>query len=60
MEQHIFILPLIIEGAKEKISQFIFHRNSIYNKNYFLKKAFLSTEENLNNKNNLIIVLLLF
>jgi hypothetical protein len=36
MEQHIFILQLIIEGATEKVSQFIAPMKEIYNKNIHL------------------------
>ncbi len=32
MEQHVFKLSLIIEGASEKVSQLIMPKKSIYNK----------------------------
>ncbi len=56
MEQNVFKLSLIIEGATEKVSQFTMLIKSIYNKNVLFlrtKMHFLSTLEKVQTINNL-------
>ncbi len=47
IDQHVFYLSLIIEGATEKVSQFMMSLKSIYNKNFFSEQnVFILTWQN--------------
>ncbi len=52
MEQHIFAFWLIIEGAAEKVLQFIIQLKSIYNKNlgFIEQKMYVWTLQRGSNK----------
>ncbi len=59
MEQHVFTISLIIEGATEKVLQFMLPLKSIYKKSFglTLKNVFLNTAERLEKKILFIIAL---